>query len=430
MVSAFGQFIRGQARFHAGPDDSLAVIKKQLIYLATQDIISQELEVMGFDSKLFWRRYQKALKEELELIKTSLEKAYRMKSPDQTPQQRQGYWRVWRKRRLKISEGFGNLLQALDSYKVGRITRSSQDSMIRYIKMEGKVNRSKLEKIYFQFAQDTTVRAIDHVYWTFNLGLTEGDWEQFGIARKEELLAALNELFLKKLQQELGISVQNIILTDPSSLEKIQAHLRSSESRLAQLRSEEQTLQTLINSVWIHANLRIGLFMEVAALEQQKLASQGDFIVTELRYNKPIYLSKIKFKKHHIPRSKQRSLPNKVGQHVYQRIVAEFVPMKFHLAQLSENLNQVPLHVTGYGNYVELKAVRDSLSYAARKYQLRTYLDYFSLSDAQIILEYTGQKSDLGKILATIHGQSLENGKMISMDTRSDPLGLKLIASP
>ena len=428
MTGAFGQFIQGEARFHGAPEDSLTLIKEQLIYLAIRDILSQELEAMGFDRKFFWRQYEGALKERLEPVRMALRKSYNVGSSKQTQKEKQDYRKIWRKRRLKITKAFGNLQEVLDSYKVGQLTRSSHNPMVRYIKMEGKVNHSKLKKNYFRFAKSSIFRPIDRLYWTFDVGLSEGNWEQLGGDNGEKLRAALNELFLKKWQEELGRSGPNIILTDPSSFKKIRSHLRLHESYLSSLAQEreEHGDESLANSVWVQTNLEISLSTEVEELGHKMMTFQGDFIVTELRYNKPIYLSKISLQKYHFVNSKGRSSFNRMVQKIHQRIVAEWPSMKSRLAQLPENLNRVPILVTGWKGDRELKAVRDTLSLVAGKYRLKTYLNYFSLHEAQVIFEYIGRKSDLKNISALIHGRNLKNGKIISMDMQSDPLELRV----
>ena len=431
ITTAYSRFTQGKARFQGAPEDRLSLIKEQLIYLAIRDMISQELEIMSFDHKLFWRSYEKALQERLKSARVALGKSYRVGDPKQTQKEKQEYQKVWRKRRLKITRNFSNLQEVLDSYKIGEFRRSSRNPMVRYIKMQGKINRSKLEKIYFQFAKSSILRSIDRLYWTFKIHLSEGSWGQLGISDGEKLQTALIELFLKKLREELGTSAPNVILTEASSFEKIQSHLRLDESSLALLaqeRGEEGGDEGLANSVWAQMNLDITLSTEVEELAHKLMTFRGDCIVTELRYNKPIYLSQISSQTYHIVNSKARSLLSKVAQKLYQRMMAEWPPMKAHLTQLPENLNRVPIMVKGWEDYRELKVVRDILPRVAGRYQLKTYLNYFTLYEAQVIFEYIGQKSDLRKILALIHGQNLKNGKIISMDIQSDPLELRVDA--
>ena len=420
LVSTAGarSFTKGQSLFRVEADDSLSIIKDRLVYLATRDIISQELQSMGFDSTLFWRRYELALKEKLDPIKQSLQKAYGSKQSI--------YQKAWRAKRFKEEKNFVNLLKMLDSYKVARVRPSSRDPNVRYLKMEGKVNRSRLKRMYFRFVKNVENRIIDNIYWTFDLSLSQGDWRQLGVAKKEDIIAPLNESFLDKLEKVFGRVDQNIIITDPINFERIQNHLRLSESELGDLRNTETQMDALINSVWIHVKFNVALLTKIEELGRKTMESYGDFIVTELRYNRPIYLSKIKLKKSRIPSLDGQHLTNKVASRIFQRIVPEFVPAKGELAKLAKDINRTPLRIVGHQNYIELQQVRNLLAQMGEKYRLKTHLDYFSLKEAQIILEYMGSPDDLRKILAFVPRRNLKNGKMVSINSKSDPIELRV----
>ena len=432
--SAYGQFTTGQAEFDATPDDSLGMIKQQLIYLATRNIISQELSTIGLDEKLFWQRYKEALQQTLTPLRKKLSKAYHNGKQNQTKKQKQGYRRAWRRQRLKTERTFGRLSQILSSYKVGRVMRSPKNPQTRYLKVEGKVNHSKLKRVYFRFLKAFTSRTIDKVYWTFDLSLFRGGRRQLGFEGVEALERILNASFLKRLQQELGHTASNIIITNLSDMGRIQAHLKLSEGQLNQLRDRVSGLgkrgDTLVDSVWIHAIVEIGLSSEVSELERVVMESRGDFIVTELGYNRPIYLSQIKAKKELISKVDPSLLSSEVGNRVFHRVIPEFIPMKATLAKLSKDVVRIPIRIVGFENYVELKAIRDILARAGGRYRLRTYLDYFSLDEAQVIVEYIGKKNHMKRILAMVRGQRLENSKTILMNGEIDPLELKLSSPP
>ena len=423
-LSASKPFTTGRAQFHTQQGDSPTTVKKHLIYLATRDIISQELKAMGLDKTLFWSQYQQALQEKLDQAKAALAQAYRVGHAEQTTKQAERYHQVWRKRRLQIEQNLGHLLQVLKSYKAARIARSQRTPMVRSIRIEGQVDQDKLRELYFKFAKSLAPRPIDQLYWSLELSLAQGEWSQLAVANPEELLHPLNELLLKKLQEQLTEAVPTITLANGPEQRKIQNHLKSPPDYLSQERGH------LSQALWIQARITMGLSTIGKDFDSLKLESQGDLVVTELRHNQPIYTATLSHQRRRIAPSPKASLASQVGQQIYLQIIPEFIPIKLAIGQLSDNLNRIPLRIIGVKNYLELSSLQDLLTQINSKHQLQLHLDYFSLHETQVILEYIGQKSDWREILTTIHGHALKDGSMLIIDAGYSPVRLTIHASP
>ena len=422
--NSYGQFTKGDAQFTTTSNDSLAIVKEQLIYLATRDVISRGLTSLGFDNELFWQQYQAALQAELQPIEKNMREKY---SKEGQETRGDNFRKAWRRRRLQVERRFGNLLQVLDSYKVGQIRHSERNPKVRYLSMEGKINRAKLERLYFRFARSSTVRNWDKIYWTFELNLSRGDWKQLGVENREQLSRALNESLIQKLQEVMGASVQNIVITGPMDFEQIQSHLKTHGQKLAELKERGEEDSRWLNSAWAHLKFDVGLHSEAPELGRKEIESRGDFVVTELQHNRPIYLSQIQYKKNFVLEKSEGPVESSmVGNKIYQRIIGEFVPLKAKMAKLPLEVQRTPISITGHRNYLELQELRELLIQAGGKYRLRTHLDFFSLGRAQIILEYIGQKNDLGKILVKMRGRSLKGDRIILMGKKDDLVELKI----
>ena len=406
------QFTKGKGQFYTTINDSLTVIKKQLIYLATKDIISKELTSMGFDKDSFWEAYQQSLEKKLDILKENLRK--QMLSKDK--QLIEKYRQAWRKNHLKAKREHGKLLQVLDSYRVGRVIRSSFNPKVYTLKIEGKISRSKLKKIYFQFSpRQSKARTIDKIYWTLDLSLSQENWSDLTIESKEEVVEKLNKVFIDELDRVLGPSKMELIITDISDFEQIQTHTQRSDFDLNILKEGMTRKNQFLNTVWIHLKLNASISWDVFEFNRKSLDSFGDIIVTDLKYNKPIYVKKIEQKRDIIQSIKRSEFAEKITSLIYKRVISEFIPLKQRLKDLPSNLKRNTVEILNYRNYTHLQNIQEILARAGEKYRLKTYLKSFILDRAQLILEYQGSTDHWWSILSKINGRKLQDGSILTM---------------
>ena len=82
MSSSITGFIRGDGRFYAMEDDSLAFVKKQLLFNAFKDIISKELKNEGLSPNVFWEKFEEKFDESFEPVQESLTLKYGIEEED------------------------------------------------------------------------------------------------------------------------------------------------------------------------------------------------------------------------------------------------------------------------------------------------------------------------------------------------------------
>ncbi|MCY4643702.1 MAG: hypothetical protein OXB88_03705 [Bacteriovoracales bacterium] len=427
--SAHARFLKGKSSFVVTRNDSLTEVKEHLIYLAVRDILSKELSFLGLDGEAFWGKYDRALEEKFLPIRERLQKTYREGKNGQTQSQKKAYRRALRKSRLKTQRNFGKILNILDSFKVSRVKHSTKNPDLRYLQMEGKVNRDKLERIYFRFAEKTAKRSVGKIYWTFNLSLDGGDWKHIGVEDKRDIYRPLDRRLVKKLKQALGKMGSDIVSTDSLDLKRIQTHLKLDERELFRLRNRKRAIETLLGAVWVHLDLSIGLGPELKELGRKEVESKGHLMVTDLMFNTVVYSEKMSIQKETIVSKALHSLGNKMADRLFRRVGPEFPHILSSLSKIPGNLNRVPVAVLGHGSYLELQELRDLLTLQGKRYRAKTFLDTFSLNQSQIIVEYMGSKLDLGNILNGIRGRNLKSGQRIYLERRDDFFQLKILVT-
>ena len=416
--SLFSKFTNAKASFYSTSGDSLKVVKDQLIYLASREIISQELRTMGFNEKAFWKEYDGTLNEKLSSSKKQMLEEIKNKSG------KKEQWKErWRRKKLLIRRRFGNILQVLDSYSVGRIYRATHNRSVRMMSMQGRVNKEKLKKLYFQFQNSSSPRIVEKVYLTFELNLAQGHWKELGIDDEGDLLDSLGEYLIKEFQKTFSDRSLEIVLTDPLEFERIQKHLNMKEQKLVSLRAKENDVKGhFYNDVWMNVQLNLYVLNELTELRRKAISLGGDISVIELRYNEMVYTKQLEQVKKVIQKKKGILWGNQVGDHIFQRIAPLFIPIKSEVISLSSNIAKTSVSVIGYENYLELKELLNLFQEKGGRYQLKAHLNHFSLRNAVLILEHIGSKRHFENILTSMSGQNLKNGKIISVNRSKDPI--------
>ena len=116
------KFIKGEARFYSQDEDPLNFVKSQLLEKSFRDVITKEMNRLGFDSKSFWRSFDEKFEEEFKIVQESLEEKFQDPETEKIDaEDREKYQKALRVRRLKELKKFGKLSHVIKSYVIKRM---------------------------------------------------------------------------------------------------------------------------------------------------------------------------------------------------------------------------------------------------------------------------------------------------------------------
>ena len=145
VAAASLSHVEGEGRFYSNDGDSIAFVKKQLLYQAYRDIFSKELQAMNLDHELFWKKYDGKFEEYFNPIHEGLKTKYKISKnyKGNNP----SFEVALRRKRLVLKSKFGRLNRAIRSYSEKKMSRSTQMPNSRYINVTAKVSRKVLNNI-------------------------------------------------------------------------------------------------------------------------------------------------------------------------------------------------------------------------------------------------------------------------------------------
>ncbi len=418
------QYKTGKSKFFAQAEDSLSIIKKHLTYLATKDILTQEMKELGLDGSQFWAKYDKILEERLTPVQDQLKQKYKVDDPKQTRYQKNEYAKKWRLKKLQVERDLENIVETLDSYKVTQVTRSSQNPLIRFIKIEGKVNRNKLKRLYFNVLRHGSDRLIPNIFWSFNISYPEGDWEKLGVEEKSELTNALNQSFTKRIKEVLGDKIDEVIVVDSSLESRILSHFRMTEEELAVKKRDGSG--SVLGNLWLRTDITIHSGEENKELERSSFLSSAKLSLYDLNYNVPVLIEDIDEKEYRLSSKVNNNKGSQVASHIFTQVSSKFAGLTSKIQLMPQDLFQSLITIHGVENILDVFKTQEVIKKEGIKLQLTTQLKSLEANSANLLVRFRGNNENLRKILLSLKGKALTDDKIIELNGEEEELSLRI----
>lgn len=417
-------FLSSQAKFLSRADDSLSLVKKQLIYLGTKELISKELDRMGLQSDLFWLRYQEELEKEKETLKEKYETRYNIKTGNVSKTKRLNFEKVLRLKTLDLERDFGNITQVLDSYKISSISRSSNNPLLRFINIKGRIDRRRLKNLYFNFFKSSDDSSqISNLYWFSSLKMTQGDWDTFGVSNKEKIISAINNSLLRKLTVGVSDSVDKILFADGLINKKIKSYVSRLTKKAEDLEKEngEVTNENIVDDYEFSRSS----FAEFKGFVSIKNVNEDLGVIdVEVLHNisiinlfnyEPILITK--------PRKTSISLRKDKDQNIASQL-ASFLHNQFsgYLPSLTESIKKEAktgsssrLVLNGISSVNEILQFQEILRKSGVSLRLDSSINKMNLTTCNLSLQFLGKEEQLRQILQGVSGSRVGSDKIVKL---------------
>jgi hypothetical protein len=178
--------VQGEGRFNALPDDSLTFIKSQVIHQAFLDVLTKEITSMGLNSQLFWQKYDKQFQESFDPTIEVLKTKFKIGTDEVTKQDKEKFEKNLRLQKLKSKKKYGTLSRVIQSYGIKRYTRSQQNPNARYVKLDARVNRVLLSKIYYNYVRGKQTSDYGSLFLNIKYNLKNCNYSDLGVEKEKD----------------------------------------------------------------------------------------------------------------------------------------------------------------------------------------------------------------------------------------------------
>lgn len=418
-LSAFAQnYIQGEGRFTATNDDKLDFVKKQVTHQGFLDVISKELESMGLNKDLFWQKYNDKFNNTFDSIDNSLKDRFKISSGEATQKQKEIYAKQKRFKKLKLQLRFGNLQRVIQSYVIKRYSRSQQNPNSRYIRLEAKVNRNLLSKIYYNYIRGKRSSDYGSLFLNIKYNLVKTSYSDLGVEKGKDFTSVVNGEWLKWFSQNKPANIANIQILEEDKLNRLQNYFKLPYERMMQ-----EIPEVFVNSLYLELIINIEKVGENEKFKEYEFNFSGGGYLLDLQSNKilsTIDLNKEVKKYRDLDYNK---LSTVLANHVYRMPIGQFTNLKSTIKDIPP-LNSIHrLSLYDFHNMGEVDELISLVQSKGIKHSLVARLESIGTNRAELVIFMDGELTDLKTLLSSL--KSAKKGLTFDLIDTDNILGVK-----
>lgn len=418
ILKAQSNYVVGEGRFKSEQNESLGFIKEQLKHEAFLNIISKELDFLQLNADLFWQKYQEKLDDNLSLVDEDLKKRYKIGTDQETIKLRDLYVEKLREKRLKKRLRFGNLHRVIRSYAIKRMSRSSQNPKVRFIKLEAKVDRDLLSKFYYKFVQGKKSSDFGSLFVNVEYELENCSYTDIGVDNKSDFTSVVNEHWLEWLSKNKPKNIANIEILDEDRKSKLKEYQSLPIEKLL-----ESIPEVFENSLLLNIKVVIDQKSINPSFKEYEFSYKSDLYLQDLQTNKILMQKSIPLASQRYSGVKKEDLSSRVANHVYRIPLGEFSGLKKVMSNIPPvNLTRV-LSLFDYHNLKDVNRFMKLVEQKGIKYSLTTNIVSISSNKAEVAVHFDGEVKDLKRLLSA--SKSAKKDLSFELIDSDNTLGIK-----
>ena len=404
--------LESEGRFSSTDEDSLDLVKKELLFDAYKNLITQKMNCMGLDSKTFWEKFDLDFEKSFEATAEALKKTADASQGDNKDE----YEKKLRMKRLVSKREFGSLDRLIDSYSILKMSRSTQYPNSRFINITGKIDPAALRDLYYKYTDSNQKRMIEQMLVSTQVKLIDLTWSELVVKSDTDFSDSLKDSWMKWLFANWGRFFKGVYIvndTSVSDLEKIKATGNSSPSvSLSTLKSmskdaQEQTvsggkenIKVSNNSVWINFYISIKKLQDNRMLNKKEFEYSGYYIIKDLMSGEIVGHYDFPVEKKQYFMDEITGFASSVASYTYNLPLGNLGAESKKISSLINEENKITLELQNISSVKDILSFNEELVNKGARFQLRPTLESYVGDKGQILLSYQGATEDLKKFLS------------------------------
>lgn len=393
--------VQGEGRFYAQQDDSLTFIKSQVIHQGFLDVLSKELTSMGLNKELFWQKYDEQFQVSFEPVTEYLKTKYKIGTPETTKQDKDKFDKQVRLKKLKAKKKYGALSRVIQSYGIKRYTRSQQNPNARYVKLDARVNRVLLSKIYYNYVRGKKTSDYGSLFLNIKYNLKNCNYSDLGVEKEKDFTDVVNNHWLKWFSENKPGNIANIEILKEDKLNRLDSYFKLPYEKMI-----SDIPELFVNSLYFDIEITIEKVLEDAKFNDYKFKFSGGGYLLDLQSNNILASMEFPIESKQYRHLNYDKLSTVLANHVYRMPFNEFSVLKRKIKDIApmNSIHRVSLYdfanMKDIYNFVELIKARGI------KNSLNARLESIGTNRAEIVIFMDGELTELKTLL-----NSLESAK-------------------
>lgn len=431
--------IDGEGRFYSLEDDSLAFVKRVLLYNAFKDVIGKELKNIGLDDALFWQKYDERFDEYFLPIADKLKADYGIKDGEDVPaKKRDEFEKALREKKLSLKSRFGRINQVVSSYSIKKMSRATQSAQSRYMNISAKVDRQELSDLYFSYTRSDDFKSYKNVFITVDYKLEDMSWLDLGVEVERDFTSVISEHWRNILTTQLGGVATNIVISDSSMREKLDNYLKIPSEATIAFNKDKRSIQEnstmgilnmddeLKQSLWLKVRVGIKKLGDSALTKKRSFSFDGDFIMQDLTTKKIVSFYDFIPEKASFSFENAHELSSNSASLVYRLPMNEFKDLKKKLSALGGNRKKIKLELKGFRSIAEVDNFSKYLETKGVTLGVETKLISLGKESSILQVEFRGENDPMVSLLKALNKADLNDSRTMMLEDEMNPFTIVL----
>jgi len=435
--------LESEGRFTSKDEDTLELVKKELLFDAYRNLITQKMNCMGLDAKMFWEKFELDFEKSFEATAEALKKG--MDSGQSGTKDE--YEKKLRQKRLVSKREFGSLDRLIVSYSILKMSRSPQFPNSRFINITGKVDPGALGDLYYKYTDSKQKRTVEQMLVSTQVKLTDLTWSELGVKTETDFSDSLKDSWMKWLFANWGRFFKGVYVVSDLSIGdlekmKLTPYIESSSVSLSISKSmskndQDQTVSSgkenikiSNNSVWINFFVGIKKLQDNKMLNKKEFEYSGYYIIKDLMSGEIIGHYDFPTQKKQYFTDEITDFASSVASYTYNLPLGNLTAEAKKISSLINGENKIVLELQNISSVKDILLFNEELVNKGVRFQLRPTLESYVGDKGQIMLAYQGATEDLKKFLSGLKNSKIGTSKLITFVDDDNPYVLKLITTP
>ena len=403
------ELVVGEGVFISDDEDKLSFVKDQLIYNAYRDAISKEFVKIGYDSNLFWQKYQESFDTYFLGIEQVYNKKYKLDDTEVSENQKKLGRQLLRKRKLNEQKKFRRLDRLFKKWFIHKaMSRSVSNPSKRYLSIKAVVNRKALNKMYLSLTGRKEVASYERLFVGVVLNAQNFNWSDVGMESYDGLKDVLLKEWIKWFEKR--------------NLKQIKTIEAAPNNLYVLVNDQELIPETFQNSLFASIELSVKKTDGNPHLREFTIDYSGRVLLRNLLRNSVVDDFKIDPIKQSYKLIAPEEVKNRIANYLYRLPLGNFDKV----AKISDNIDiKGKEFILTISQVPTLKYVFDlqkMLENRGVRYRLSSQVTQFDGKMANLKLEYHGQDDAIDSLLEQLSSQRFGSKYMISLNKDTNEL--------
>ncbi len=293
-----------------------------------------------------------------------------------------------------MKRSFGRLSSVIQSYSTKKISRSPQNPANRYIRLEAKVDRTLLTKIYYRFVRGKKSSAYGTLYVHVDYNLKDLTFAELGVMNDKDFTEAVNSHWLKWFSTNKPKNIANVEMLNDSKLKQLRDYFKLPYEQMMR-----EIPEAFVNSLYLRIEINMEKVKKDEKFNQYVFAYDGGMFLQDLQNAQMLTSFQFDRQIKSYPLVEESKLSTLVANYVYR--------MPFgHFSRLNDAIKGIP-PMTGiqrvalfdYKNISDVYSLMELLESRGIKYSLKPRLESIGNGRAELVLFYDGRLPEIKTLI-------------------------------